>query len=137
MIDISDIGTMFLGGGGLVTGCLSLYSIRTNLKKIDSEADVNQATRQKIEAEAVALNDATEQRREEFWNKKLEDAKSEFNRQIHNLNEEIGWMRLLIENHVPWDWEVQRLLIKAGIEHRKPPTLQYIKSKTQIKDDEE
>ncbi len=137
MIDISDIGTMLLGGGGLVTGCLSLYSIRTNLKNIDSEAGVNQATRRRIEVEAVALNEATEQRREEFWNKKLEDTKSEFNRQIHNLNEEIGWMRLLIENHVPWDWEVQRLLIKAGIEHRKPPTLQYIKSNTPIKDDEE
>lgn len=129
MVDLSTLGTMLLGGGGLITGGLSLYSIRSNLKKIESEAGVNDATKRKTESEAAALNEATEQKREEFWNKKLTDTKLEFNIKIEELHEEIGWMRVLIENHVPWDWETQHLLIQAGIEHRKPPTLHYIRKK--------
>ena len=55
-------------------------------------------------------------------NKKEQDAK------INSLYDELAWMKILIENHVPWDWEVQRLLIQNGIDHKNPPSLNYIRS---------
>lgn len=127
-MNLGTIMTLMFGAGGFITGGMSLYSIRSQKKKTDSETGVNASIKQKNEAEAIALNESTEEKREEFWNKKFEDNRKEFEDKLNDVYEELSWMRVLIENHVPWDWEVQRLLIQNGIEHKRPPSLNYIKS---------
>lgn len=136
MPDISTIGTWLLGSGGLITGGLSLYSIRSSRNKTDSETGVNSATKKKLETEAATLSEESEIKREEFWNKKFDAQEEKFEAEIQELREELAWMRILIENHVPWDWETQRLLIQNNIEHRKPPSLNYIKGKMKEKDND-
>ena len=127
-MNFQTVGMWVVGSGGLLTGSLSLYSMRANLGKTNSESGLNDATRKKIEVEAKSIVQEAERKREEFWNKKFDDNEKNFDKQIADLQDEVSWLRMLIENHIPWDWEVQRLLIKAGIEHRRPPTLQYVKN---------
>lgn len=111
MLNWSTIGTVILGSGGLITGVLALLSSKSNKNKIDSETDINIAN-----VEQVREN--LSQSRERFLSE-----------EITALKQEVGWLRLLIENHVPWDWEVVRQLKLAGIEMTNPPTLNYIKNK--------
>ena len=122
MLDWSSLGTIILGGGGLVTGILALFSARANKSKVNSETNLNIAS---VEASREKLH----QSRELFWRTEMKQMRESFEREIQELRNEVTWLRVLIENHVPWDWEVVRLLKLAGIEYRDPPTLNYLQSK--------
>lgn len=121
MLDWSSVGTIILGGGGLVTGILALFSARASKGKINSETDINIAN---VEQSREKLH----QSRELFWRNEVDKVRESFEREIKELRNEVTWLRVLIENHVPWDWEVVRQLKLAGIEFRNPPTLNYIKN---------
>lgn len=127
MLDWSALGTIILGGGGLITGILALFSARSNKSKIDSETDINVAN---VEQSREKLH----QSRELFWRNEVEQVREAFEREIADLRNEVTWLRVLIENHVPWDWEVVRQLKLAGIDYRDPPTLNYIKSRIDMED---
>lgn len=119
------IGTVILGASGFVTGLLALFSAKASKSKTNSETDINIA--------AVAQSrENLNQSREKFWREELEDAKLSFDNELSSLRQELGWMRLLIENHVPWDWEVVRQLKLAGIDVSNPPTLNYIKNRKPV-----
>lgn len=122
MLNFTTLGTVILGGGGLITGILALFSARANKNKTNSETDINVAN---VESSREQLR----QLREAFWQNEMDKVKESFQVELSHLRDEVGWLRVLIENHVPWDWEVQRQLKLAGIEYRDPPTLNYIKSK--------
>lgn len=124
MLSLSSLGTLILGGGGLITGLLALFSARSNRNKLNSETDINVAS---VEQSRESLRQA----RETFWQNELINVRDTFEKEIATLRDEIGWLRVLIENHVPWDWEVVRQLKLAGIEVRDPPTLNYIQSRVQ------
>jgi len=119
-MSVTEIGTLILGGGGLITGLLALFSANVNKRKTNTEADVN-------DANAANSREQLLQSREIFWRKEFETMQENFQSEIDELRTEVAWLRVLIENHVPWDWEVVRQLKLAGIEFREPPTLHYIK----------
>lgn len=127
-MNLSEAGSLILGGGGLITACLAFYSARANRTKISSEAGVNAATEKEIEQRAIGLSEKTYQARERFWEERVDKVKIQCEAEIDELREEIGWLRLLIEAHVPWDWEAIRLLKLNSLDMRDPPTLNYIKS---------
>lgn len=108
MLDVSTLSTIILGGGGLVTGAIALYSAKSNKSKVNSEALTNTAN-------AETLREKLYQSRELFWRN-----------EINELKAEVSWLRTLIEHHVLWDWEVVRTLKLAGIDFPDPPTLNYI-----------
>lgn len=122
MLNWSTVGTLILGSGGLITGVLALLSSRSSKNKIDSETQVNIAS-------AAQSHEMLVQSRETFWRKETEFVKEAFEVELVSLKKEVAWMRVLIENHVPWDWEVVRQLKLAGIEVSNPPTLNYVKGK--------
>ena len=122
MLDWSSLGTIILGGGGLITGILAMFSARANKSKLNSETNINIAN---VEHSREKLH----QSRELFWRNEVDQVRLAFEREIQELRNEVTWLRVLIENHVPWDWEVVRQLKLAGIEFRNPPTLNYIKNK--------
>ena len=122
MLDWSSLGTIILGGGGLITGALALFSARANKSKVNSETNLNIAS---VEESREKLH----QSRELFWRNEMQMMRESFEREIQELRNEVTWLRVLIENHVPWDWEVVRLLKLAGIEYRDPPTLNYLQLK--------
>ena len=122
MLNWSTVGTLILGSGGLITGVLALLSSRSSKNKIDSETQVNIAS-------AAQSHEMLVESRETFWRKETEFAKEAFEVELVSLKKEVAWMRILIENHVPWDWEVVRQLKLAGIEVSNPPTLNYVKGK--------
>lgn len=122
MFDVSTLSTLILGGGGLITGILALFSARSSKDKVNSETSVNMSN-------AEASREKLYQSRETFWRDEVGSVKDSFAIEIENLKTEIAWLRALIELHVPWDWEVIRLLKLGGIDYRDPPTLNYIKSK--------
>lgn len=122
MLNWSSLGTLVLGGGGLVTGILALFSARANKGKVNSETNLNIAS---VEESREKLH----QSRELFWRNEMQQVREAFEREIQELRNEVTWLRVLIESHVPWDWEVVRLLKLAGIEYRDPPTLNYLQSK--------
>ena len=122
MLDWSTLGTIILGGGGLITGILALFSARSNKNKLDSETDINVAN-------AAQSREKLHQSRELFLRNEVDEVRQAFEREITELRNEVTWLRVLIENHVPWDWEVVRQLKLAGIEFRDPPTLNYLKSR--------
>lgn len=108
-MDIASIGTLILGGGGLVTGVLALLSAKTNKNKTKSETNLNIANE-------AHYRENIHQSREALLQK-----------EIILLREEVAALRTLIEKHMSWDWEVVRQLRLAGIEFREPPTLNYAK----------
>jgi len=122
MLNWSTVGTLILGSGGLITGVLALLSSRSSKNKIDSETQVNIAS-------AAQSHEMLVESRETFWRKETEFAKEAFEVELVSLKKEVAWMRILIKNHVPWDWEVVRQLKLAGIEVSNPPTLNYVKGK--------
>lgn len=126
MADMSSLGTIILGGGGLVTGLLALFSARANRSKTDSETKVNIAAFEQT-------REALYQSREAFWRKEVNELHDSFEEEVETLRAEVAWLRILIENHVPWDWEVVRQLKLSGIDFRLPPTLNYIKHKPEEK----
>lgn len=119
-MSVITVATLFLGGGGLITGLLALFSANVNKRKTNTEADVN-------DANAANSREQLLQSRELFWRKEFQTMQENFQSEIDELRTEVAWLRVLIENHVPWDWEVVRQLKLAGIEFREPPTLHYIK----------
>lgn len=121
MFDVSTLSTLILAGGGLITGILALFSARSSKDKINSETSLNMGN-------AEALREKLYQSRETFWRDEVGSVKDTFALEIENLKTEISWLRALIELHVPWDWEVIRLLKLAGIDMRNPPSLIYIKN---------
>lgn len=122
MLNWSTVGTLILGSGGLITGVLALLSSRSSKNKIDSETQVNIAS-------AAQSHEMLVESQETFWRKETEFVKEAFEVELVSLKKEVAWMRILIENHVPWDWEVVRQLKLAGIEVSNPPTLNYVKGK--------
>lgn len=122
MLNWSTVGTLILGSGGLITGVLALLSSRSSKNKIDSETQVNIAS-------AAQSHEMLVQSQETFWRKETEFVKEAFEVELVSIKKEVAWMRILIENHVPWDWEVVRQLKLAGIEVSNPPTLNYVKGK--------
>lgn len=120
MLDWSTAGTLLLGGGGLITGALALFSARANKQKVNSETNINIAT---LEQSRETLH----QSRELFWRTEIEKMRETFEREIAAMRQELAALRMLIEAHVPWDWEVVRQLKLMGVDFRDPPTLNYIK----------
>lgn len=127
-MDWSSLATLLLGGGGLVTGFLALYSARANRSKVHSETEMNFAN-------AAHSRETMHQSREIFLREEMDKAHEKLHQEIMLLKEEVGSLRTLIESHVPWDWEVVRQLKLAGIDFRDPPTLNYIKNKLKLKED--
>lgn len=121
MLNFATLGTLILGGGGLVTGILALFSARSSKDKLNSETKINVAN---VENSREQLH----QSREIFLRTEMDKMHEVFEKELALLRSEVGWLRVLIENHVPWDWEVVRQLKLAGIEVRDPPTLNYIQS---------
>jgi hypothetical protein len=119
-MSMATVGPLILGAGGLITGMVALFSVNVNKRKVHTEADVNDAT-------AANSREQLLQSREIFWRKEFDDLHKTFQSEIDELKTEVAWLRVLIENHVPWDWEVVRQLKLAGIEFREPPTLHYLK----------
>jgi hypothetical protein len=117
---VSEVGTLILGASGLITGLIALFSANVSKRKTNTEADVNDAT-------AANSREQLFQSRELFWRKEMQTMHETFQSEINELRTEVAWLRVLIENHVPWDWEVVRQLKLAGIDFREPPTLHYIK----------
>jgi hypothetical protein len=126
-MDPSEVGKWVLTLAALITAVISLYSVRSNRNKVDSEAGVNKATEKEIETRAAGMSEETYQKREAFWQKKLDDSEKKLESEIGELREEVAWLRRLIEGHVPWDWEVVRTLKINGIEQRDPPTLNWVR----------
>ena len=122
MADLSSIGTMVLGGGGLITGLLAMFSARANRSKTNSETNINIAS-------AEQSRENLHQSRELFWRAELEEVRKTFQSETIELRKEVTCLRMLIENHVPWDWEVVRQLKLAGFDFRDPPTLNYFNPK--------
>lgn len=121
-MDIAAVGTLVLGGGGLLTGMLALFSATEGKRKTKSETKVNNAN-------AETLREKLFQTREAFWRGEVEKVKESFEKEVEELRSEVAWLRVLIEAHVPWDWEAIRQLKLSGIAFRDPPTLNYIKNK--------
>jgi hypothetical protein len=117
---MATVGPLILGASGLITGMVALFSVNVNKRKVHTEADVNDAT-------AANSREQLLQSREIFWRKEFDDLHKTFQSEIDELKTEVAWLRVLIENHVPWDWEVVRQFKLAGIEFREPPTLHYLK----------
>jgi hypothetical protein len=128
-MDLSALGGIILGTGGAVTGGLSIFAVRANKNKTVSETGMNEASGKEIEQKAIALSEQTYQARETFWSKQVETVRTDCEKEIAELREEIGWLRVLIENHVPWDWERIREAKLAGLDPPNPPTLNYIRSR--------
>lgn len=120
----STVGTVILGSGGLVTGVLALFSSKSNRNKVDSETSVNAAT-------AAQSRESLSQSREKFIQDELNSVRATLQHEISCLKQEVGWMRRLIELHVPWDWEAVRKLTLAGVDIANPPTLNYIRESTE------
>ncbi len=120
----SSLGTIILGTGGLITGCLALYSAKSNRNKINSEVDLNIIS-------AESSHESLRQSRELFWREEMNQMRHSFEVEISQLRAELAAFRMLIEGHVPWDWEVIRQLKLAGIDHREPPTLNYIQKESE------
>lgn len=123
MPDWSTLGTIILGGGGLVTGILALFSARANKGKINSETKLNIAN---VEHTREQLH----QSRELFLRNEIENIRQTFDHEIEELRDQVSSLQSLIEIHVPWDWEVVRQFKLLGIDFREPPTLNYIKHKS-------
>lgn len=122
MPDATTLGTMILGTGGLITGALALFSARANRSKTTSEANLNIAN-------AEQSRENLHQSREMFLRLEMENLRNNLQKEVNELRDEVISLRLLIESHVPWDWEVVRQLKLAGIDFRDPPTLNYFKQK--------
>lgn len=129
MPSLSEIGPLVMTSGALITSGLAVYYSRSNRNKIDSESGVNNASAKEIEERAATLSDERYRKREEFWSQENAKIKKEWHEDIEELRDEVAWLRILIENHVPWDWEQMRKMTLAGIEHDRPPTLNYVKRK--------
>lgn len=119
MADWSSLGTVILGGSGLITGALALFSARANRGKTNSETNINIAN-------ADQSRENLYQSRELFWRNEMGVVRDQLELDIKLLKDEITSLRILIEKHVLWDWEVIRQLKLAGIDFRDPPTLNYI-----------
>lgn len=126
-MNVSAIGQWVLGSGALIAGLIAIYMARANKKKTQADTGKTNAEEKEIEEKAIALSEATYQSRERFWQGQIEDVKNEMQKDIDALREEVAWLKILIEQHVPWDWAQQRKLTLAGIEHEAPPTLNYIR----------
>lgn len=126
MLSWSTLGTLVLGGGGLITGVLALLSARANNNKTFSETSLNYAN-------AEHSRENVHQLRESFWRTEMEKVHTNLENEIDELRKEVASLRILIETHVPWDWEVVRQLKLAGIDFRDPPTLNYFKQKSEEK----
>lgn len=120
MTDFSSLLTYVLGGGGLITALIALFSARSNKDKTNSETYLNIANAQQS-------RENLHQSRETFLRDEMDKVHSNLQKEINNLKKEVSSLRVLIESHVPWDWEVVRQLKLAGIDFRDPPTLNYIK----------
>ncbi|AEL97954.1 membrane protein [Mycobacterium phage Patience] len=120
---IQLIATLLFGGGGLLAGLIAIFMVRANKGKVVADT-------KETEMRAIQLSDSIDAEREKRWQAKVDNVKQQWEEDVDELREEIGWLKLLIENHVPWDWEMQRKMTMAGIEHPKPPTLNYIKGRT-------
>ena len=131
MLDnIQLIATIVFGGGGLIAGLIAIFMVKANKGKVVADT-------KETEMRAIQLSDSIDAEREARWQRKVDDVQKKCDEDVDELREEIGWLKLLIENHVPWDWEMQRKAIQAGIDHAKPPTLNYIKGKTNKHDEEQ
>ena len=122
MLHWSTFGTLVLGGGGLITGIIALFSARANKNKTFSETSLNYAN-------AEQSRESIHQSRELFLRQEIKQAEEKFEEEIQKLRNELTAFRVLIEAHVPWDWEIMRQLKLAGIDFREPPTLNYMKPK--------
>ena len=129
MPSLSEIGPLVMTCGALITSGLAVYYSRSNRKKIDSDSNVNNANAKEIEERAATLSDERYRKREQYWSNEVKTIKTECHEEIDELRDEVSWLRILIENHVPWDWEQMRKMTLAGIEHDRPPTLNYVKRK--------
>jgi hypothetical protein len=116
----STTSTLVLGVGGLITAIIALFSARSGKNKINSETSLNNAN---VEQSRENLH----QSRELFLRTEVEKIRETLQEEINLLRSEVTSLRILIESHVPWDWEVVRQLKLAGIDFRDPPTLNYLK----------
>lgn len=126
MNNLSTLGAFVMGGGGLLASLIALYMARPNRNKLEADTGKTQAEEKEIETRAAKVSEETYQSREKFWNAQVQQVKEECHQEVSQLRREVGYLKALIEQHVPWDWETQRLLIQNGIDHPKPPTLNYI-----------
>lgn len=125
--NIQLIATVLFGGGGLIAGLVAIFMVRANKGKV-------QADTKETEMRAIQLSDSIDAEREARWQKKVDTVQAKCDEEVDELREEVAWLRILIENHVPWDWEVQRKLIQNGIDHSRPPTLNYIRGRQSIEE---
>jgi len=119
MSDISAIGSLIVSFGALITGAVALYMARASKGKTQAET-------KKLDTEAAKLDDDRFQAREVYWNGVVTSLKSEFEEKIDELERKVSGLQLLIEGHIPWDWEALRKLKLNDIEQRDPPTLIWI-----------
>lgn len=128
-MNASLVGQWVLGSGALVASLIALYMARSNKKNTEAVTGKTNAEEKEIEEKAIALSEATYQSREKFWQGQVQDVKRECHSEVEELRSEVAWLKVLIEQHVPWDWAQQRRLTLAGIEHEAPPTLNWIKDR--------
>jgi hypothetical protein len=126
--NVQLVATMLFGGGGLIAGLTAIFMVRANRGKV-------QADTKETEMRAIQLSDSIDSEREQRWQRKVDAVKRECDLEVNELRDEVAWLKLLIENHVPWDWEMQHKAIQAGIDHSHPPTLNYIRKRTPAKDE--
>lgn len=119
MSDISAIGSLIVSFGALITGAVALYMARASKNKTQAET-------KKLDTEAAKLDDDRFQAREIYWNGVVKSIKEEFEDKIDELERKVSGLQLLIEGHIPWDWEALRKLKLNDIEQRDPPTLIWI-----------
>lgn len=126
--NIQLIATILFGGGGFIAGLIAIFMVRANRGKVVADT-------KETEMRAIQLSDSIDAERDRRWQEKIDNVQKKCDEDVDELREEVGWLKLLIENHVPWDWEMQRKAIQAGIDHSKPPTLNYIKGRPPREDE--
>lgn len=129
MADLSTIGTFIIGSGGLLGSCIAIYMARANRKKTEAESIKTSSEARKLDTEAAKLDDERYRDRETFWREEVEKVEKKFERKIDELEQKVAGLQLLIEGHIPWDWEALRKLKMNDIDQRDPPTLIWVEER--------
>lgn len=125
---------VILGIGALGSPISLVILLRQRWRKGEGEIRLDKAQESEVVNRAAAINQDRELKREEHWQKKLDDQEHKFQGEIGELRGEMRALRLesdtlklFIHRHMPWDWEAVRKMTLASIEHTDPPSLVYIK----------
>lgn len=111
------------GSAGAVSVIISLYLLPIRKKKAEVDVELTKEQKKEVAEKALALNDDRERAREEFWNKRINDAEDRFNAKFKSQEEEIEVLETYVDRMVPWTWGVIRETRLKGIEYPDPPSI--------------